>query len=59
VERSQADALITELGEAIGIAGLALDDSGTCTLFIDDGAVIASLGHNAVAKTIDLMPRYG
>lgn len=55
MERSQADALITELGETLGIVGLALDDGGSCTLFIDDGAVIVSIGHNAAAKTIDLM----
>jgi Tir chaperone protein (CesT) family len=55
MDRSQADALVTRLGEELGIAGLALDDGGSCTLFIDDGAVIVNLGHNPQAQSIDLM----
>ena len=55
MDRSQADALVSELGEQLGIAGLALDESGSCTLAIDDGAVVLSLGHNPGASSIDLM----
>jgi hypothetical protein len=55
MDRNQAEALVSRLGEAIGIADLALDDGGTCTLAIDNGAIIVSLGHNAAAGALDLM----
>jgi hypothetical protein len=55
MDRNQANALVSRLGETIGIADLALDDSGTCTLVIDNGAVILNLGHNAAAGALDLM----
>jgi hypothetical protein len=55
MDRNQANALVSRLGEAIGIADLALDDGGACTLVIDNGAIIVSLGHNAAAGALDLM----
>jgi hypothetical protein len=55
MDRNQANALASRLGEAIGIADLALDEGGTCTLVIDNGAVIVSLGHNTAAGALDLM----
>ena len=55
MDRSEADPLIARLGVELGITGLALDDEGSCTLFIDDGAVIVHVGHNPGASSIDLM----
>jgi hypothetical protein len=55
MDRNQAEALVSRLGQVIGIADLALDDAGTCTMVIDNGAVIVSLGHNAAAGALDLM----
>jgi hypothetical protein len=55
MDRTEADALVARLGQVLGIAGLALDEGGVCTLAIDDGAVVVSLGHNAGAGTLDLM----
>lgn len=55
MDRDQVAALIAQLGGEIGIPSLALDADGSCTLFIDDGGVIVSLGHNTVTGSIDLM----
>jgi hypothetical protein len=55
MDRHQADALVSRLGDGLGIAELGLDDGGTCTLVIDNGAIIVSLGHNAAAGALDLM----
>ena len=32
-----------------------LDDSGTCTLVIDNGEAIVNLGYNSAARALDLM----
>ena len=55
MDRDRAAALVAELGTRLGIPGLALDERGSATLAIDDGAVIVTLGHNPGAGTIDLM----
>ena len=55
MDRDQVDTLVTRLGEGLGIPDLALDDAGTCTLVIDNGAVIVNLGHNSGAGALDLM----
>lgn len=55
MERTEADRLVAELGDRLGIAGLKLDGSGTCTLFIDEGKFIPTLGHNPGAGSIDMM----
>jgi hypothetical protein len=55
MDRKQADTLVARLGEALGIADLALDGGGTCSLVIDNGTFIVSLGHNAAAGAFDLM----
>lgn len=55
MDRGQAEALVTELGTQLGIPGLALDERGSATLAIDEGAVIVTLGHNPRAGAIDLM----
>lgn len=55
MDRGQVDTLISRLGEGLGMPDLALDESGTCTLVIDNGAVIVNLGHNRGAGALDLM----
>ncbi len=55
MDRGRAEALVAELGQQLGIKGLALDRRGSCTLAIDDGAVIVTVGHNARTGSIDLM----
>lgn len=55
MDRAQADLLVAELGRQLGIERLVLDEHGSCTLAIDEGAVIVSLGHSPQAGSIDLM----
>lgn len=55
IDRTQADILIAELAQHLGISALKLTEEGTCTLVIDDGALIVSLGHNQRVGTVDLM----
>jgi Tir chaperone protein (CesT) family len=55
MDRKQANALIQELGERVGLPQLSLDDAGTALVAIDDGAVIVTFGHNAKAGTIEMM----
>ncbi len=55
MDAGQANVLVAELGRQLGIADLALDEGATCTLFVDDGAVIVSFGFNKTAQAIDLM----
>jgi hypothetical protein len=55
MDRAQAEALVTELGQQLGIESLALDARGSCTLAIDEEAVIVTIGHKARTGTIDLM----
>jgi hypothetical protein len=39
MNRAQAEALVAELGQRLGIKGLSLDARGSCTVAIDDGMV--------------------
>jgi hypothetical protein len=55
MDSARAEALVAELGQQLGIEALALDKRGTCTLAIDEGALIVTLGHNARTGSIDLM----
>ncbi len=55
MDRTRAEALVAELGQQLGIEGLVLDERGTCTLAINEGAVIVTLGHNPRTGSIDLM----
>ena len=55
MDRDQVNVLISRLGEGLAIPDLALDEAGTCTLVIDNGAVIVNLGHNRSAGALDLM----
>ena len=55
MDRTRAEALVADLGQQLGIEALALDERGTCTLAIDEGAVIVTLGHNTRTGSIDLM----
>ncbi len=49
MNRAQADLLVAELGRQLGIERLVLDEHGSCTLAIDEGAVIVSLGQSPQA----------
>jgi hypothetical protein len=55
MDKRQADALIHELGERMGLPNLALDAAGTALIAIDDGVVIVTLGYNTTAGTIEMM----
>jgi hypothetical protein len=45
MDRSQADALVADLGARLGLAGLALDEGGVATLTLDDAPWSVSIGH--------------
>lgn len=63
MDRTQADALIGELGGQLGIPELALDGDGIATLVLEgggdgdggDAGMVLSLGHSSRAGTLDLM----
>jgi hypothetical protein len=55
MDRSQADAVVADLGARLGLAGLALDEGGVATLTLDDGALVVSIGHAPNAGALDLM----
>jgi hypothetical protein len=54
MERAEADRLIAELGDALGMPDLALDANGVCSLVID-GALVPTFGHNPRAGSLDMM----
>ncbi len=53
MNRAQADILVSDLAQAMGMQALALDESGMATLSV--GELIVTLGHNAAADSLDLM----
>lgn len=55
MDRGQADIVVSELGTQLGLSPLALNESGSCTLVVDDGAVIVTIGYNQRTGSIDLM----
>ena len=57
MDRAQADILVGDLAQHMGIPALALDENGMCivTLGEREGGAIVSLGFNADAGSIDLM----
>lgn len=55
MNRAQADAHITRLGEALGLGGLALDDQGLCLLALDGGALLIKMGYQQQSGSINLM----
>lgn len=55
MDRTQADAWISQLGGDLGIDELALDEAGVCSIALDEGAIIASLGYEPGRGTLHLM----
>lgn len=55
MDRGQADIVVADLGRQLGIASLALDESGMGILALDESGMIVSFGYNPNAGTIDLM----
>jgi hypothetical protein len=55
MDRQQADALVRELGVALGMPDLALDEAGTAVIAIGEGDAIVSVGFAQSAGTIELM----
>lgn len=54
MNREQADSLIRQLGTAIGMTELALDDAGMCLLALEDDTVI-TIGYDITSKQLILM----
>lgn len=46
---------LAHLGEHLGIEALALDEQGICSLAIDDGRWIVSIGHSTGESSLRLM----
>jgi hypothetical protein len=55
MDRGQADILVGDLAQQLGVPTLALDENGMCILAIDEGKVIVSIGYNRAAGSLDLM----
>jgi hypothetical protein len=55
MDRTQADAHITRLGDVLGLAGLALDEQGLCLLALDGGALLVKMGYQPQSGSINLM----
>src|SRR5436190_22926273 len=55
MDRGQADIVVADLARHLGIAGLALDESGMGILALDESGVIVGFGYNPNAGTLDLM----
>ena len=55
MNREQADIVVADLGRHLGIAGLALDESGMGILALEDGALVIAIGHNPRRGSIELM----
>jgi hypothetical protein len=53
MDRGRADGLIGELGAKLGLAGLALDEEGACSLSIDGGAAIVRISFSAESGMFD------
>jgi hypothetical protein len=47
MDRSQANAQISHLGQDLGLPDLALDEGGVCMITVGDDALVVSLGHDA------------
>lgn len=54
MNREQADSLIRQLGTAIGMTELALDDAGMCLLALEDDTVI-TIGYDITSEQLILM----
>jgi len=57
VDRAHADKLVAEMGSRLGLADLALDDSDSCSLSIDDGAVTVRISYTKETDMFDLSTR--
>jgi hypothetical protein len=55
MDRATAERHVAELGDRLGLPGLALDADGLCIIALDDGALLPSLGYNPRAGALDLM----
>ncbi|MBL6080016.1 type III secretion system chaperone [Belnapia sp. T18] len=53
--RDECAAHVTQLGEALGIGTLILDEDGLCILAVSDGGLIPTIGWNANGRTLDVM----
>jgi hypothetical protein len=54
MKRTQADQLISQLGAALGIDALELDEAGTCLLALEDESVI-TIGYDSHNEQLVLM----
>lgn len=55
MDRTQADAYISQLGNSLGLDGLALDADGLCMLVLDGGVLIITLGYQPGTGSFNLM----
>jgi len=55
MDRTQADAYISQLGNSLGLDGLALDADGLCMLALDGGVLLITLGYQPGTGGFNLM----
>jgi hypothetical protein len=55
MDRQQADKLVRELGERLGLPELALEPNGVILVSIGGGETIVTVGHSESRGTLDLM----
>jgi hypothetical protein len=57
MDRARADTLIAELGAKLGLAAMALDETGNCSLSIDGGAVTVRISFREETGMFDFTTR--
>ena len=55
MDRTQADAHLSRLGDVLGLGSLALDADGLCLLALDGGALLIKIGYQPRGDSINLM----